>query len=96
MRLTSTQLERTLNQFESEPIPDDHPIVPRLNDLFGNHTFLLDNNGLNIVEPAESPQPGVQTARIVNLANWSDGNPPTLTPHEPEPTDAIVNLGLTN
>jgi hypothetical protein len=94
MKLTSTQIERTLNQFEARALPDSHPIVPRLTELFGDHTFFLDNNGLNIVEPtAEAPSEGAQAARVVNLANWSDAKLSSLAPHEPEPTDAIVELG---
>jgi hypothetical protein len=27
MRLNSAQLERTLDQFEARPIPDDHPLT---------------------------------------------------------------------
>jgi hypothetical protein len=38
MKLNSAQLERTLGQFEARPIPDDHPLIPQLNDLFGEHT----------------------------------------------------------
>ena len=51
MKLNSAQLERTLGQFEARPIPDDHPLIPQLNDLFGEHTFFLDGRGPNIVEP---------------------------------------------
>jgi hypothetical protein len=35
MKLTSTQIEQTLGQFEAEPIPEDHPMVPQLNEVFG-------------------------------------------------------------
>jgi hypothetical protein len=35
MKLTSAQIERTLSQFEAEAIPDSHPALPRLNELFG-------------------------------------------------------------
>ena len=69
MKLNSAQLERTLGQFEARPIPDDHPLIPQLNDLFGEHTFFLDRRGLNIVEPVEVA--GV-SGRVVNLASWSD------------------------
>ncbi|MFL5003264.1 MAG: hypothetical protein ACJ8DY_23030 [Xanthobacteraceae bacterium] len=93
MKLTATQVERTLSQFEAQAIPDDHPAVSQLNELFGEHTFFLDSNGLNIVEPAEPAEAGVQAGRVVNLANWSDENLTKLAPHEPEPTDAIVELG---
>ena len=85
MRLTSTQVERTLSQFEAQPIPEDHPVVPQLNQLFGDHTFFLDVNGLNIVEPA-----GEQTWKVVKLASWKDATQSSLTPHQPEPTDVII------
>ena len=40
MKLTSAEIERTLSQFEAQAIPDDHPVVPQLNSLFGGeHTF---------------------------------------------------------
>jgi hypothetical protein len=92
MKLTSAQVERTLSQFEAQAIPDDHPMVQQLSNLFGEHTFFLDMNGLNIVEPAE-PTPAGQAAKVVNLANWSDENQTGLAPHQPEPTDIVVVLG---
>jgi hypothetical protein len=93
MKLTSAQIERTLTQFEGEAIPDSHPVVPQLYSLFGDHTFFLDRNGLNIMEPAEAARADGQSAKVVNLASWSDGNPNRLEAHEPEPTDVIVTLG---
>lgn len=90
MKLTSAQVERALNQIEAQPIPDDHPVVPQLNDLFGEHTFFLDSNGLNIVEPTESAGTGVQSVKVVNLASWNDDD--GLEPHEPEATDVVIVL----
>jgi hypothetical protein len=97
MKLTSAQVWRTLSQFEAQALPDSHPMVAQLNELFGDHTFFLDSNGLNIVEPAgEGPMTEGQPARVVNLANWSDPELTKLRPHEPEPTDAVVELGFKN
>jgi len=93
MRLTSVLVERTLSQFEAEAIPDNHPAVPQLRGLFGDHTFFLDGNGLNIVEPAEPSQDGVQAGKVVNLASWNDADPPKLAPHAPEPTEVVIVLG---
>lgn len=90
MKLTSAQVERALNQIEAQPIPDDHPVVPQLNDLFGEHTFFLDSNGLNIVEPTESAGTGVQSVKVVNLASWNDDD--GLEPHEPQATDIVIVL----
>jgi hypothetical protein len=95
MKLTSSQVERTMSQFEVQALPDNHPAVPELNELFGDHTFLLDSNGLNILEPAdETPQGSVQAARVINLANWSGESLTKLAPHEPQPTGAIVELAM--
>ena len=90
MKLTSAQVERALGQIEAQPIPDDHPVVPQLNELFGEHTFFLDSNGLNIVEPAAPAGAGVQSAQVVNLASWNDDN--GLEPHEPLATDIVIAL----
>jgi hypothetical protein len=67
-----TQVERTLTQFQGEAIPDNHPVIPQLNGLFGEHTFFLDGHGPNIVEPAEAAGSDAQLAKVVNVANWSD------------------------
>ena len=91
MKLTSAQIEQTLNQFQAQAIPEDHPVLPRLNELFGDHTFFIDSNGLNIVEPT-SESAGTQAVRVVNVANWSEGTESGLAVHEPEPTDAILEL----
>src|SRR4029450_5151606 len=93
MKLNSTQVERTLGQFEARTIPDDHPLIPQLNDLFGEHTFFLDRHGLNIVEPVEAAGAAAQSAKVVNLASWSDDNRSSLELHEPEGTDVVTKLG---
>src|SRR5438034_1494023 len=93
MKLNSAQLERTLGQFEARAIPDDHPVIPQLSDLFGEHTFFLDRNGLNIVEPAEAAAgAAAQSAKVVNLGSWSDDDPTGLELHEPEATDIVITL----
>jgi hypothetical protein len=92
MRLTSALVERTLSQFEAEAIPDNHPVIPQLRELFGDHTFFLDGNGLNIVEPADTSQQRVQAGKVVNLASWNDEDPPKLAPHEPEATEVVIVL----
>jgi hypothetical protein len=92
MRLTSALVERTLSQFEAEAIPDNHPVIPQLRGIFGDHTFFLDGNGLNIVEPADTSQQRVQAGKVVNLASWNDEDPPKLAPHEPEATEVVIVL----
>jgi len=93
MKLNSAQVEQTLTQFQAQVIPEDHPLVLQLNELFGDHTFFLDGNGLNVVEPSESAHADASPAgTVVNLANWTDAELTRLAPHEPVPTEVIVIL----
>jgi hypothetical protein len=91
MKLNATQVKRTLSQLDAEVLPDSHPAVPQLNTLFGDHTFFIDSDGLNVLEPAETPEEG-QTGKVVSLASWSDATLTSLRPHEPEPTGVVIDL----
>jgi hypothetical protein len=93
MKLNSALVDRTLDQFEAQAIPDSHPAVAQLNSLFGEHTFFLNAHGLNIVEPTDATDSGKQTAQVVKLAEWKDAERTSLVPHEPKPTDVLVVLG---
>jgi len=92
MKMKPAQIEKTLNQIQAEAIPKEHPMMPQLERLFGDHTYFLDGNGLNIVEPVEAEK---STGRgvVVNLASWADENAESLQPHQPEATDLVVDLG---
>jgi hypothetical protein len=92
MKLNSAQLKQTLAQFEAQPIPNDHPLLPKLNEMFGNHTFFLDVHGLSVVEPMEDDVDGAQAGTIVNVADWSDAHRSSLAPHEPQQTEVVVIL----
>jgi hypothetical protein len=92
MKLNSAQVQRTLGQFpEARVIPDAHPAIAQLNELFGEHTFFLDQHGLNIVEPVEAAEPA-DRAKVVNLASWTDDSRSELELHEPAVTDIVVTL----
>jgi hypothetical protein len=92
MKLNPTQVKQTLSQFQAEVLPDSHPAVPELSDLFGDHTFFLDSGGLNVLEPAEAPEMEAHAGEIVSLASWSDESLTSLRPHEPEPTGVVIVL----
>jgi len=68
MKLNPAQVERALKQFDAQALPDDHPVVPQLASMFGDHTFFLDSGGLNVLEPTEASQPEAPVGMIVNLA----------------------------
>jgi hypothetical protein len=92
MKLTSAQVERTLNQFDAEALPEDHPAVAQLSQVFGDHTFFIDPNGLHILTPVESDRPGTRAGQVMKLASWNDSTRTSLAPHEPEPTEVIILL----
>ena len=93
MKLDSAQVQRTLGQFEARVIPNDAPVIEQLNELYGEHTFFLDEPGLNIVEPVEAAEPAADHAKVVNLASWTDDSLSSLELHEPAVTDIVVTLG---
>jgi len=90
MKLSSALVERTLTQVDAQAIPDNHPVIPQLNSLFGDHTFFLDGKGLKIVEPATDD--GVQKGQVVKIAGWQDADRTSLVPHEPEPTEVVISF----
>jgi hypothetical protein len=92
MKLNSTQIEQTLNQFKAHVIADDSPAIPELNDLFGDHTFFLDARGLNVLELIELPRMEPQSGEVINIADWSDGTLTKLRAHQPEPTGIVIRL----
>ncbi|MBV8696399.1 hypothetical protein [Bradyrhizobium sp.] len=90
MRLNSAQVTQVLSQMEAQVLPDDHPAVTELTDVFGDHTFFLDESGLKVLEPTEIPETDVQSSEVVSLADWSDATLTSLKPHAPEPTGTVI------
>jgi hypothetical protein len=91
MKLTSTRIDRAAAQLDAWPVPDTDPTADSLNEMFGEHTFFLDDDGLSIVE-AELDGPA-DTARVVKLAIWADKKRTILAPCPAEMTETVVALG---
>jgi hypothetical protein len=100
MKLNSARIDQAARQLQAQALADDHPLTQRLNGLFGDHTFFLDRNGLNIVEPgapnlampAEGDGESAEAVQVVELASWADEARNSLVPHDPEFTDIVVML----
>src|SRR5262249_15442066 len=58
MKLNANQVEQVLTQIDVRVLPTGHPADVELNELFGDHTFFLDNSGVNILEVAETSDQG--------------------------------------
>ena len=93
MRLNSAQVQQTLDQMNAQVVPESHPAVSQLTDVFGDHTFFLDENGLKVLEPSDMPQmDGESSSEVVSLADWSDATLTSLSPHPPVSTGTIIVL----
>ncbi len=93
MKLSARQIELTADQIGALAVPNDHPVVPQLNRIYGDHTFFLDDEGLEILEVLDPPVANAAaSAMVIKLASWSDAKRTTLAAHEPETTDTIVVL----
>jgi hypothetical protein len=92
MKLSSAQIEQALDRFEAEVVPENNPVIQQLTRLFGEHTYFLDQTGLNIVEPAGAEQQDGRMGVVVNIADWTGEGSPSLVPHEPQTTNVLVPL----
>jgi hypothetical protein len=92
MKLNDTQMQQVNKQTGLEPIPDDNPATPRLQERFGEHTFYLDANGLYIWEPVDAADGANQPAAAVMLAAWAGDEKQALKPTEPTRSRVVVEL----
>lgn len=92
MKLAAAMVAQTLDQYDAKVIPETHPAAAQLSKRFGDHTFFIDESGLNIIEPADTEEPEQTTGVVVNLASWADTERSALEPHTPEMTDIVVAL----
>jgi hypothetical protein len=92
MRLNEAQVKQTLSQMNAQVLPDNHPATAQLTNMFGDHTFFLDQNGLKVLEPAETSESAAPSGEVVSLADWSDATLTSLTPHAPETTGTIIEF----
>jgi hypothetical protein len=93
MKLSSEKLGPVLEQIDAAVIPDDHPSLPRLREVFGDHTFFVNDSGLTIIEPLEQDP---LTGGLVKVASCDDADPPHLLTRTPEETDVMIELETTH
>ena len=90
MKLKSAQVDQVLDKLPAEVIPENHPTVPELEQVFGRHTFFLGSEGLHVVERSASMEDApTSTAYVVKVASWTDNKKTSLRPHDAEVTDTV-------
>lgn len=90
MKLNARQLRSVEEQLGVDAVPEEHPATPNLKEAFGDHTFFLDTDGLNIVEP--DPSPKSSSGNVVKLASWATEQRTELLSHAPEVLPVTVDL----
>ena len=90
MKLNAVQLRKVEEQFGVEAIPEEDSVTSDLKEAFGDHTFFLDADGLNIVEPNVFPESSI--GHVVKVASWSSDEQTELLRHEPEVLPITVDL----
>lgn len=91
MKLNTMQAEMVEDQLGAMALEEDHPLNPELREVYGDHTFLLNGAGLNIVEPNNPPLQS--TARVIKLGTWTTEACEELRIHEPRVLTLAVELG---
>ena len=93
MKLSAAQQAHVEEQLGIDALAEENPAMPKLKEVFGDHTFFVDADGLNIVEQPDEEQ-GSDGA-IVKLASWAEDHT-QLRVHEPEVLPVTVKLASEN
>ena len=97
MKLSTDQIAATRDALGASPLPEDHPAMAQLQQVFGEHTFYVDQNGLLVfVDPAQAELPESELElpegdpRLVMIAAWTDENKQALGPVQPIDTGVTL------
>ena len=93
MKLNTVQVEAVEAQTGAIPIPDDNPANEALINVFGEHTFYADQNGLHVLETvAVEETTNGDHAEVIQIAEWANEDKSELQPIEPRRTGAVFGL----
>jgi hypothetical protein len=96
MKLTTDQTVAVQRQTGADPLPDDNPTMGQLQEIFGEHTFYVAEQGLVVPEPAadEQAEEPVEEGSVEFLlvAVWAGEDKQALQPIEPQRTGIKLEL----
>jgi hypothetical protein len=72
---------------DAQVLPDNHPAISQLVELYGDHTYFLDRGGLKVLEEAES-----ESHAVISLADWTDSACSSLRAHKPTSTGIVITF----
>ncbi|MBO6949664.1 MAG: hypothetical protein JJ855_16920 [Rhodospirillales bacterium] len=92
MKLTTEQVGAIERQTGAIPIPEDNAANEALTNVFGEHTFYADQNGLHVLEPVNLEEQEGDHAEVIQIAEWTNDSKDELQPIEPQRTGAVLGL----
>lgn len=99
MKLSALRINNALDQLDPRTavIQDSHPSAGELKEFFGNHTFFVDGEGLEIIEPTDADEEpaGREVFALLRVATWNDADRTRLTPHPAEATGRVITFPST-
>lgn len=90
MKLTGALKTSVEDQLGANALPDENPATPQLKEVFGDHTFFVDEGGLSIVE--RNPNAGPSDGAVIKVGSWTEDKA-HLQLHEPEILAVSVDVG---
>ncbi len=93
MKLSTVRIQQTLDQLDQPAVvvPETHPHAGQFSGFFGEHTFFLDEDGLQIVEPLDPAAAG-EAGQVIRVAMWNDPGRTTLAAMPAEATGVVVTF----
>lgn len=89
MKFQTEIKDKVEEQIGAEALPDEHPAAPELKEIFGDHTFFLDEEGLNIIVP--QPASANESGNVVKVASWTESRK-ELQVHEPQIQPTVIDI----
>ncbi|SDF53731.1 MULTISPECIES: hypothetical protein [Thalassobaculum] len=96
MKLTTDQTAAVQRQTGADPLPEDNPTMGQLQEIFGEHTFYVAEQGLVVPEttPEETAPEAAEDGSVefMLVAVWAGEDKQSLQPIEPQPTGIKLEL----
>lgn len=95
MKLTTQQIEDAVLKLQVSAISESAGLMAELVDLYGDHTFFVDPDGLHILERLDEDQQGDdrEFLTLIQIAAWTDETRSEVATHDPRMTGKTVIMG---
>ncbi len=95
MKLTNAQINTVNDQLDLNPIDPDTDAQKELEQIFGDHSYFINDNGLFMFGPGEDADTDEREARLFCVASWTNEERNELAAVKP-PAQIDVAIDLEN